>query len=186
MKKILAMCSALVVSACGQSHLPVETGVSLELAQHRAAVLSEVNYVLLFDIPADSSADIPAHVLIKFELSDNSQALQLDFRERVDFIHTVSTNGTETDFQFKNEHIVLPASSLRTGTNTVDIKFTAGTSSLNRNPDYLHTLFVPDRARTAFPLFDQPDLKASYQLTLDVPGELTALSNASVATPQPQ
>jgi aminopeptidase N len=185
MKKVLAMCAVLFTSACGQSHLPVETGVSLELAQHRAAILSKVNYTLLFEIPVNSSEDIPAHALIEFELSDNSEALQLDFRAREEFIHAVSTNGIDTAFQFKNEHIILPASALRTGNNTIDIAFTAGTSSLNRNPDYLYTLFVPDRARTAFPLFDQPDLKASYQLTLDVPAKWTALSNASVAAVTP-
>ena len=53
-------------------------------------------------------------------------------------------------------------------------------SSVNRNPDYLFTLFVPDRARTAFPLFDQPDLKARYQLTLSVPRGWLAMSNANV------
>ena len=126
------MCTVLIVSACGESHLPVETGVSLQLAQHRAAVLSKVNYTLLFEIPANSSENIPAHALIQFELSDKSEALQLDFRERENFIQTVRVNDTDTAFQFKNEHIILPASALRTGKNTIDIKFTAGASSLNQ------------------------------------------------------
>jgi len=182
MKKILTLCSALVVSACGQSHLPVETGVSLELAQYRVAVLSNVSYALLFEIPANSSENIPAHATIEFELSDNSKALQLDFRERESFIQSVNTNRTETAFQFKDEHLVLPASALKIGRNIVEIRFIAGSSSLNRNPDYLYTLFVPDRARTAFPLFDQPDLKASFELTLDIPAQWTALSNAAVAS----
>jgi aminopeptidase N len=56
----------------------------------------------------------------------------------------------------------------------------AGETSLNRYPDYLHTLFVPDRARTAFPLFDQPDLKAVWELTLAIPREWVAVANAPV------
>jgi aminopeptidase N len=41
---------------------------------------------------------------------------------------------------------------------------------------------VPDRARTAFPLFDQPDLKATYDLALTVPAGWTAMSNAPVGS----
>ena len=58
------------------------------------------------------------------------------------------------------------------GENLVEIEFIAGSTSLNRNPQFLYTLFVPDRARTAFPLFDQPDLKATYDLTLQLPVRL--------------
>ena len=69
---------------------------------------------------------------------------------------------------------------LQLGENEVEIKFVAGPSSLNRNPEFLYTLFVPDRARTAFPLFDQPDLKSVYRLSLEVPADWKAMSNAPV------
>lgn len=55
------------------------------------------------------------------------------------------------------------------GENAVDVAFTSGDNSLNRNDDYLYTLFVPDHARSVFPCFDQPDLKAVFKLKLDVP-----------------
>ena len=61
------------------------------------------------------------------------------------------------------------------------LDFIVGDSSLNRNPDFLYTLFVPDRARTAFPVFDQPNLKATYDLTLTVPLHWQAMSNAALA-----
>ena len=51
----------------------------------------------------------------------------------------------------QNEHIVIPAALTRAGENTVDIVFTAGDQSLNRNDEFLYTLLVPDRARTLFP-----------------------------------
>ncbi|MDZ7646605.1 MAG: M1 family aminopeptidase [Cytophagales bacterium] len=57
------------------------------------------------------------------------------------------------------------------------IDFIAGDLSLNRNDDYLYTLFVPDRAATCFPLFDQPNLKASYEITLTTPAGWEAVSN---------
>ncbi|MDX1567313.1 MAG: M1 family aminopeptidase, partial [Longimicrobiales bacterium] len=46
--------------------------------------------------------------------------------------------------------------------------------------DYLYTLFVPDRAHAALPLFDQPDLKARFRLELEVPDGWRAISNGPV------
>lgn len=87
-------------------------------------------------------------------------------------------NGHPSSYQFIDEHIIIPADELHEGDNIIKIEFVAGESSLNRNPDYLYTLFVPDRARTAFPAFDQPGLKTTYTLTLIIPHEWDALANA--------
>ena len=182
MKIVPVLVAALLASACGQPPLPVEPGVSLELAEHRAAILSNIHYALRFKIPRDSSADIAAMGNIHFDLSENTRPLQLDFRETNERINRLTVNGKLTPYEFRDEHIVIPGSALRVGRNSIEIDFIAGSSSLNRNPDYLYTLFVPDRARTAFPLFDQPDLKATYELTLDLPAEWVALSNAPVAS----
>ena len=155
-----------------------EAGVSLELARSRADRLRGIHYKLQFDIPADEQVPIESSATISFELASNHAGLQLDFRQDPASIHSLNVNGTVTDIVFENEHIVLPASLLRQGHNEVALSFVAGDSSLNRNPDFLYTLFVPDRARTAFPLFDQPDLKARYELTLVIPAQWRALANA--------
>ncbi|MEH6515328.1 MAG: M1 family aminopeptidase [Halioglobus sp.] len=157
-------------------------GVSLELAEYRAAHLQNINYRLYFDVPADSVASIAAAANITFDLDAIDQPLQLDFRESPNSLKSLSANGIELGIQYQNEHIVLPPSALRIGSNTVQIEFEAGSSSLNRNPEFLYTLFVPDRARTTFPLFDQPNLKATFDLTLDVPVGWKALSNGAVAS----
>ncbi len=167
--------------SCGKEPVDVVPGVSLDLATHRAATISNINYELSFLVPEGEDQEIDGFVNISFVLSDRASPLQLDFRESPDKIRRVVANGEQTDFLFQDEHIVIPGSDLMTGPNTVEIEFTAGSSSLNRNPEYLYTLFVPDRARTAFPLFDQPDLKASYQLTLIIPNGWTAMSNAPIS-----
>jgi aminopeptidase N len=66
----------------------------------------------------------------------------------------------------------------RAGQHQITIAFTASDGALNRTTEFLHTLFVPDRARTAFPCFDQPDIKARYTLSLTVPPGWTAVGNA--------
>jgi len=183
--KLTAAFLAIVLSffaACSQPVDDVEPGVSLALAEHRAATVSNINYDLHFDIPDAVSEPISAAAKIGFDLSDTSRALQLDFRESADKIHSVTVNGEASGFEFRDEHIVIPAHEVIAGRNTIDIAFEAGSSSLNRNPDYLYTLFVPDRARTAFPLFDQPDLKATFDLSLGLPAEWTAMANAPVET----
>ena len=64
---------------------------------------------------------------------------------------------------------MLPNTALKLGRNTVEIAFTAGNDPLNRSADFLYALFVPARARQAIPVFDQPDLKARWTLTLTLP-----------------
>ena len=59
------------------------------------------------------------------------------------------------------------------------IDFVAGDAALNRNPDFLYSLFVPARAHLAFPCFDQPDLKARWTLKLTVPDGWKALANGA-------
>ncbi|WP_428099919.1 M1 family metallopeptidase [Candidatus Rariloculus sp.] len=165
--------------SCSSVEPEVVPGVSLELARQRAASIAELSYTLDFDITEQLDADIDGHVLIAFDLLDDSKPLQLDFTGG-GRIRDVANNGEPTAYRVENEHIVIPAAELSPGRNEISIDFAAGSSSLNRNPDYLYSLFVPDRARTAFPLFDQPDLKATFELTLTVPAEWRALSNASV------
>jgi aminopeptidase N len=152
----------------------------LELAQFRKAHISDVKYDLTFNIPKNQSESISASETIHFSLKSNTSDLQLDFRESRDHLLSLSINGQSTEIEFQNEHLILPSELLNEGQNEVEIQFTAGETSLNRNPEYLYTLFVPDRARTAFPLFDQPDLKAKFDLTLEVPKSWEALSNAPI------
>jgi aminopeptidase N len=179
-KRLLAFFVVALMQGCGVEGVDVRDGVSLDLARHRAATISNINYRLWFGIPPDMEQPIDGRVTIEFDLNDASQPLQLDFRESADKILSVMTNGATSEYEFRNEHIIVPASELLEGRNTVEIEFVAGDTSLNRNPDYLYTLFVPDRARTAFPLFDQPDLKSSFQLMLEVPAEWTALGNGAL------
>ena len=78
------------------------------------------------------------------------------------------------------KHIVIPKKYTKSGENTILIDFTAGDQSLNRREEFLYTLLVPDRARTLFPCFDQPDLKGRYTLSLTAPAEWTAVSNTAI------
>ncbi|GAB3711494.1 M1 family aminopeptidase [Spirosoma flavus] len=158
----------------------IETGVSQALAKSRNQTISQLAYTLKFDIPDQKNQPIPASETISFNWKKNTAPLLLDFKEERTHIQNVSLNQRSVPIVFESEHLVISTAFLKAGKNVVSIQFTAGNLSLNRNDDYLYTLLVPDRARTVFPCFDQPDLKASFQLTLTVPKTWQAITNAAV------
>ncbi|MGB4971506.1 MAG: M1 family aminopeptidase, partial [Cyclobacteriaceae bacterium] len=156
----------------------VEKGVSYELAQSRKESIKDIRYALHFDIPESQNENITGKNTITFVYNKNaSKNLYLDFNEKEDHLKTVIVNQKPLDVAIENEHIAIPSHLLSEGKNEVEIEFIAGDLSLNRNEEYLYTLFVPDRASTCFPGFDQPDLKASFELSLSIPDEWEAISN---------
>ncbi len=169
-------------AAIGQTRnhpVAVEPGVSLELALSRSASISNLQYHLNFLIPASKNSAIHATEKIEFKLSSVPDILQLDFKQSADHIKHIKVNGDSIAIQLTKEHLLVDAKYLDTGSNQIEIQFIAGNESLNRNNDYLYALFVPDRARSAFPCFDQPDLKANFHLTLTVPATWKVLANGS-------
>ncbi len=158
----------------------LEPGVSGFLATYRAATVSEVKYRLTFSVPANKEQPIPAGAVIEFRLNSKREPLVLDFRVPEGYLGSVTANGKNLTPAIVNEHIIIPERYLRKKLNTVTLKFRAGDLSLNRNDEYLYTLFVPDRASTAFPCFDQPDIKASFSLTLEMPADYEAMAGSPV------
>jgi aminopeptidase N len=158
----------------------IENGVSRSLAVYRKSVLTAIHYKLELSIPAQKSEAISAREVLNFKLSTVRLPLQLDFKEDPSKISLLTINGKTAAVKHEKEHLILLPQFLKKGDNEVRILFRAGEGALNRNPDYLYTLFVPDRARTVFPCFDQPDLKATYTLTLHLPEDWKAIANAEL------
>lgn len=157
--------------------LAVEPGVSLTLANSRSAAISNIQYRLHFTVPEVQTAAILASESIDFK-ANNVIELQIDFKQNVDHLKQVSVNGKTIPIDFRAEHILVRPEYLKKGYNHIEIKFIAGNESLNRNKDFLYALFVPDHARTVFPCFDQPNLKANFLLSLTVPTDWKVMANA--------
>lgn len=170
--------------ACNKKHDVIVAGVTEKLAAQRKSVISDLEYQLSFSIPAKQSAAISGEVLIRLDLKNTNNDLQLDFKGDSTVIYKVSTNGDNENVKLTKGHLVVPKSALKTGTNQIKLGFTSPDWSLNRNPEFLYTLFVPDRASTAFPCFDQPDLKARFSLKLQIPAAWKAVANGPVASEQ--
>src|SRR3954465_2225077 len=156
-----------------------EAGVPLSLAEERAQRVRDLRYTLPFAIPADARTPIKADVTVRFTLTDARRPLALDFAAEGPV--RGEGQGRSIDIVAASEHLLIKSADLREGENEFRIWFTAGDAALNRNPDFMYTLFVPARARLAFPCFDQPDLKAEYTLSIDIPFAWEALANAPEA-----
>ena len=175
----LVLFMAILLFSFPVSAVVVEPGVSRELAIQRKKGISDVIYNLSLTLDSLNSVKPEGGVEIKFRYLQDGNPLQIDFMgEQVKYL---SVNGKEiTHPQWESGHIIIPSESLVDGDNSVIVEFVSSDRALNRNPGYLYSLFVPNRAHSVFPCFDQPDMKARYNLTLTVPERWRAVSNSPV------
>lgn len=174
---IALLISSTMAFAQKNTPIPLEEGVSWELAQWRSQNLSAIVYDVNLHIPLAKTDPITGKLDIAFELKNKTQDLLLDFKPGKTWSGELSINGKKSKGNHTQGHFILPAKNLKLGKNAVQITFEANNQSLNRSADYLYTLVVPDRASTVFPCFDQPNLKARYTLHLDVPTDWEAMGN---------
>src|SRR5438093_3776105 len=172
----------LTLAACERNGKSVDTpgpepGIALTLAAERVQAIENLRYELSFSIPGATSEPVSGRAVVRFALKDTSRPVVLDFTPGADSPVSLSVGGRPSRFRAVKDHIIIPKEDLSSGENTVEIVFRAGDAPLNRNPDFMYTLFVPARAHLAFPCFDQPDLKARYTLELDVPATWKAVAN---------
>jgi aminopeptidase N len=156
-------------------------GIPESLARERAETIGALRYELAFTIPSDISERVLGRVAVRFTLSA-PRRIVLDFAQPRDHVRSVRAGTRDVAFQFANSHLTIPAEATSAGENELLIEFVAGNEPLNRDREFLYTLFVPARAHLAFPCFDQPDLKGRYTLSLDVPEGWVAVSNGAAAS----
>ena len=185
------------VYAGGQGAGP-ERGVGRELARFRAAHYSGVRYAL--SLVLRPGADVlEGAEEIRVTIDGAVKELVLDWRvapvkegeATKARVWDIEVNGRPAaDTRETNEHIIIPGAYLRRGENVVRLRFqspiSASGSAVTRYLDredkseYVYTLFVPSDASTAFPCFDQPDLKARFTLDIAAPADWKVVTNTDV------
>ena len=156
---------------------PPSEGISQALASERAANLSSVRYALALNVPSSKNDPVRGTATARFVLAERAPVI-FDFSQPADNVSSIRANGHSVRVRSEHGHLIIPGDSLTRGENVVAIAFTAGDESLNRHDDFLYSLFVPARASQAFPCFDQPDIKASLSLSLEIPSAWVAVANA--------
>ena len=165
------ICLLSILAICTNAQT-LEKGVSKELADQRKANIKNVIYDLTFNIPANINEKVTGKNVITFDLEEKSDIVldfQGDFNGTCYVITGKKGRRHQVEAIYKNEHIVIPMKLFEPGTNKVELSFTCSDKALNRHQDYLYTLFVPDHARSAYPCFDQPDLRARYLTQINAP-----------------
>ena len=158
-----------------------------EQAFKRSARVSNVDYQLDFQLTGEEN--FSASSTINFDLNDATTPLTLDLNEAQ--LSSLIINGQSlTTEQVKQSYnqwfITLAAEYLVKGNNKVVVNFTRQHSTngegLHRFKDpvdgkvYLYSHFEPAAAQQMFALFDQPDLKATFELTVSAPKNWTVFS----------
>ncbi len=182
-----------LMKAAGNNSDP-EGGVPRELARERSASYSNVRYAIAIELRAGAEL-LKGTEEIRVTLGEKPERLVLDWRklaakegQPASRVWDIEANGRKVaDARETNDHLIIPGSYLVKGENLIRLRFespvltsgSAVTRYLDREDksEYIYTLFVPSDASTAFPCFDQPDLKARFQLEVTAPKEWKVVTN---------
>ncbi len=145
-------------------------------ARARSKQVANVTYKLDFSLSADKPS-FSGVAEISFDLLNRDQDLTLDFSEGL--IDSVNLNGRELEVNYNNWFLALSREDIEPGPQKLIIRFShpysSNGSGLYRFIDpedgnaYLYSDLEPYDANRIFPSFDQPDIKATYEMTVTAP-----------------
>jgi aminopeptidase N len=156
-----------------------------EEAQNRFRMIKNVSYKLNFQVQEQKDF-FTGYVTIEFEAISLDKPLHLDFYEGK--IDKLLVNGNEIKtFTYDNFRIHLNQSLFQSGVNTISVAynrpFSKDGSGLYKfidpvdQEEYFYSDFEPFDANKLFPSFDQPDLRATYELQVEAPAKWNVIGN---------
>jgi aminopeptidase N len=152
----------------------------------RARRVSGLAYRLELDLAQDAE-DFRGRLVATFDAVPGPEPLFLDFRGRVVELRVA---GQRLEADHRDDRLWLPGELLgRRSVIEVDYEnaFDRAGNGFHRFVDpedgaaYVHTDFEPFAAHRVFPCFDQPDLKATYELTVTAPAPWQVVSAERLA-----
>ena len=168
---------------------PVVDALDRHTADARKARVSAVEYDLFVDLHG-SKDHFGGKVTVTFELSDPASDLTLDFGGGT--VQRLEVNGRSVGIDYNGHFLTLPPTALQRGANTATIEFEhpydIDGTGLHRFVDpvdgltYLYTYLWPYYANRLFPVFDQPNLKATISLSVLAPQDWTVVSTGTAST----
>ncbi|NNJ47232.1 MAG: aminopeptidase N, partial [Acidimicrobiia bacterium] len=145
-----------------------------EEAHRRASAVSNVRYELHLDLEAGAKT-YAGDCTVRFD-REGIESTFLDFTGSV--IERFVVNGIERDPIWHENRLALPAEWLAAA-NEIRIQYVNTYDHSGEGfhqfvdpedeAEYLYTQFEPFSAHRMFPCFDQPDLKATYELAVTAP-----------------
>jgi len=152
-----------------------------EEASERHLRVRDVHYDLAFDLVAGSS-QYSGHAAITFEVLPGDTPIWLDATGGEPF---VTLDGRPLRGAVEGHRIMLPAD-LPPGPVLVEVDYRNAYDQTGDgfhrfvdpedDTEYVYSNFQPFDAHRLFPCFDQPDIKGTYQVTVDAPGDWAVVS----------
>ncbi|HEX7834411.1 MAG TPA: aminopeptidase N, partial [Pseudolysinimonas sp.] len=167
--------------------MPGENLTRLE-AEERAALLAVESYAIALDLTT-SPETFRSTTTVRFA-ADGGTTTFIDAITAA--VHSVTLNGVELDAKVVNDGLRIQLDGLQAQnelTVVADFEYTNTGEGLHRFVDpvdqevYLYSQFeVPD-SRRVFAVFEQPDLKATFQFTVTAPSGWVLVSNSPTPAP---
>lgn len=186
--KLLGLAVSLFVSlsvfAAKSAARKSDDDITFVFAKHRKAQIKEVSYKLHFELMKGKD-EFKGVTEINVSLNTKEKALSLD--SHIAKIEKVVVNGQViSGFPTRLGSFDIPAKSLALE-NIIVITYTGNYSKDSGGflksvdpedkSEYVYTDFEPYYAHKLFPCFDQPDLKATYSITVSAPKDWTVIHN---------
>ena len=198
-KVILFLFFSFIFTACSTGsrgtgkNKPGVGALTQETASMRSKMISNVSYFIWVGLD-ETSEDFHGRTVVSFELKNKNKEkeLWLDFAGGT--IHSININGNhrpdlaeDTDnydgfkIKFKTKELI------NNGVNRIELSYShpfgKDGTGLHRSKDamndevHIYSNLEPFDARKIFPCFDQPDIKATYELTVEAPEQWQVISN---------
>ena len=145
-------------------------------AELRREMIDQVDYQLWLEL-GEKGKIFKGRVVIDLLVQSANAPLTIDFTGGS--VNKAILNEQNVNLDHNGFFITVPQELLKKGQNTLEIEFEQNYSSDGnglfrfRDPEdqrtYLYSNFEPYRANKMFPVLDQPDLKASFKLSVKAP-----------------
>ncbi|MBI2501406.1 MAG: aminopeptidase N [Deltaproteobacteria bacterium] len=185
---LVALLGCSLFSSCSRPPLherASKKGLMEEQARFRAQLIHNIRYDLSFSLDAEKG-DFSGKAKAAFRLRSKEYPITLDFADGQIVSLTVNEKNV-TPIPYNRLFLTLAPEFLKEGENRIIIEFThpysqtgAGLYRFKDPQDqrlYLYTDFEPFDANRLFPCFDQPDLKASYTVSVEAPSTWQVISS---------
>ena len=138
---------------------------------NRKGNISGILYQLSFNIPENPAEKVSGKATITFDIK-SKQDVVLDFQGTPGNVLVYKANkgkGKKANVKIQNDQIIIPGKMFKPGTNKVAIDFTSQEKALTRSGNVVYTQVQADEGRALFPCFDDNDMRAQYQTTINAP-----------------
>jgi aminopeptidase N len=161
-----------------------DDNLTREFARFRRAQVRSVDYELAFALEKGSD-EFTGRAVLDVTLARTDAPLSIDFAKLE--LRTVRVDGAPvSDYAARRGSFDIPAAHLHESMR-IEIEYRGSYSKEGHGiqrvidpedgSEYVYTDLEPYYAHTVFPSFDQPDVKATYRVSVETPREWTAIGN---------